>query len=196
MGAFATAARACPETNRDVPIRSCGPLAAWNRCFGMVLRPLLSTPLLAPPASETSVPILSCESGWPSSERAAQRSSGKACRINWFDCQASPTLDKPWYCQICSLISLPLIRARETLRLGETPNSSTPRHAKTVFQRLRWKQQYNHGQQQRERPDPRLGLRVHDQALVHGDKTPPAVAAAPGLPLTHRTSRRRPRDTF
>ena len=128
------------------------------------------------------------ESGWrsPDAQRieAARRLLGTAAVI-----VARPRLlPNTDLGTLVSSISQPLIRAREALRVGKTPNSSTPRHAKTVFQRLRWKQQYNNGQHQRERPDPRLGLRVHDQAPVHGYKTTSAVAAAPGLSSTHRTS--------
>ena len=41
-----TDARACPKTDRYLPIRSCGPLAVWSRCFRRDLRLLAATPLL------------------------------------------------------------------------------------------------------------------------------------------------------
>ena len=66
-------------------------------------------------------------------------------------------------------------------RFRETPNSTSKQYSKAAFKQSVGKS--NNGQQQRERPDPRLGLRVHDQALVHGHAPPSAVAAAPGLPL-------------
>ena len=69
---------------------------------------------------------------------------------------------------LISHLSLPQIRARKSLRVGELSNSSTQRHTKAALQRPRRKQKQQYGQHQRERPDPRLGLRVHDQALVHG----------------------------
>ena len=84
-------------------------------------------------------------------------------------------------------VSLPLIRARKSLRDSASPNSSAQRYTKAAFRQSVGKS--NNGQQQRERPDPRARRRVHDQAPVHGYEKTPAVAAAPGLSSTYRTRR-------
>ena len=98
-----TDARARPKTDRHLPIRSCGPLAVWNRSFGAIPHPGRSTPyssLHQLGASRTKLVRFNERPFWPQTRNP---SLAAALRVPRFDLKAFPTTAGSLRIQFCSL---------------------------------------------------------------------------------------------
>ncbi len=123
-------ARGCLETNKTSSHPSPGGQGNWNLCSGGPYRSA-SANLLAPSVSQDARAKSSLVGPLPSAQRnEAQKrlaeSIGLIARL--------PRLaTSRGIVKFALSVSLPLIRARKSLRVGATPNSSAQRYIKAAF---------------------------------------------------------------